>query len=66
MRMKASAVGDGSIAISWSQPTPLARSAMARASASLGANGCDRASTTTKSLPSPFILRNGRLIRAAI
>src|SRR5215469_10268868 len=38
---------------------------MARASASLGAKGCERASTTTKSLPSPFIFRNGRLMGAA-
>jgi len=30
IRMKASAFCDGSIAINWSQPTPLARSAMAR------------------------------------
>ncbi len=64
MRMKASAPGAsggaGSMAISWSQPTPDARSAMARTSASVGANAAERASTTTKSLPVPFILRNGR------
>ncbi len=52
--------------MSWSQPIPLARSAMARTSSALGANGADRASTTTKSLPSPFILRNGRLMGADI
>ncbi len=65
IRMKASAFGEGSMAISWSQPIPLSRSAIARASASLGANGCERASTTTKSLPSPFIFRNGRLMGGA-
>ncbi len=52
--------------MSWSQPTPVPRLAMARTSAALGSNGALRASTTTKSLPSPFILRNGRLMAADI
>ncbi len=63
MRMKTSAalsLPAGSMAISWSQPTPVARSAMARTSAPVGAKGADRASTTTKSLPRPFIFRKGR------
>ena len=54
------------MAMSWSQPTPLARSAMARTWSALGAKGWERASTTTKSLPSPFIFRNGRLMAADI
>ena len=54
------------MAMSWSQPTPRSRSQMARASSGLGAKGALRASTTTKSLPSPFILRNGRLMGQAI
>ena len=66
IRMNASALGEASIAISWSQPIPPSRSAMARVSATLGAKGCERASTTTKSLPSPFIFRNGRLMGSAI
>src|SRR6476469_2130713 len=37
---------------------PVLRSAMARAWTSLIATGRTRASSTTKSLPSPFILRN--------
>ncbi len=63
IRMKASAGSSGvagSMAISWSQPMPRARSAMARTSSTVGAKGAERASTTTKSLPVPFILRNGR------
>ncbi len=63
MRMKASPLALGSMPISWSQPTPRARSAMARAAAASGAKrGRSRARsapTTTKSLPRPFILRNG-------
>src|SRR6185437_10289720 len=62
MRMKASAFCEDSMAMSWSQPTPLVRSAMARACSAAGRNGASRASTTTKSLPSPFIFRNGRLM----
>ena len=50
----------------WSQPIPASRSAIARASAASGRNGAVRASTTTKSLPRPFILRKGRLIGAYI
>src|SRR5665213_3460573 len=68
-RAKASARLDGSMAISWSQPMPRSRSAMARTSAHAGAKAPKglsvRASTTTKSLPSPFILRNGRFMAAA-
>src|SRR6185295_13189768 len=40
----------GSITMNWSHPTPVLRSATARAWASLSANGCARASMTTKSL----------------
>ncbi len=65
MRMNTSAVSDGSMAITWSQPMPPSRSAMARTSASVGRNGAERASTTTKSLPRPFIFRNGRLMTRA-
>ena len=65
-RTRASTPSPGSMAISWSQPIPPARSAMARTCSALGANGALRASTTTKSLPSPFIFRNGRLMAADI
>ncbi len=60
MRMRTSALGDGSMTMSWSQPMPVLRSAMARAASSLIESGRARASSTTKSLPRPFILRNGR------
>ena len=53
---------EGSSETSWSQPIPRSRSAIARTSSALGAKGVSRASTTTKSLPSPFIFRNGRLM----
>jgi hypothetical protein len=43
MRMKASALAEDSMAISWSQPTPDPRSAIARASAGPGRKGADRA-----------------------
>ncbi len=52
----------GSSTISWSQPTPVRRSEMARASAGVTSNGCSRASTITKSLPRPCILWKGRRI----
>ena len=51
---------DGSITISWSQPMPVLRLAMARALAWSMAMGRWRASNTTKSFPSPFILRKWR------
>jgi hypothetical protein len=38
-RTRASATAEGSITISWSQPTPRSRSAIARACAAVGANG---------------------------
>src|SRR5580700_3705941 len=61
MRMKACAARwlGGSIRISWSQPMPVRRSASARATAASMASSCRRRSSTTKSLPSPCILRNG-------
>lgn len=59
MRIRTSARSDRSITISWSQPIPRLRSAMARTSASVSESGRTRASKTTKSLPSPFILRKG-------
>ena len=63
MRMKARAAGcrAGSITISWSQPMPVRRSASARAAAASIAIGSRRASSTTKSLPSPCILRKSIL-----
>ena len=64
-RTWASAVSDGSTTISWSQPIPVVRSAMARTSSGVGAKGAVRVSTTTKSLPSPFIFRNGRVMTGA-
>ena len=60
IRMVTSACADGSSTISWSQPMPVLRSAMARAFASSMAMGLRRASNTTKSFPSPFILRKWR------
>ena len=63
-RTAASTVAEGMMAMIWSQPTPVARSAMARAVSTVGSNGpkglSARASNTTKSLPSPFIFRKGR------
>ena len=59
MRMRTSATSDGSSTITWSQPMPVLRSAMARAFASSMEMARERASSTTKSLPSPFILRKG-------
>jgi hypothetical protein len=63
-RMKASALSDGSMAISWSKPSPDARSARERICSSVGRNGCSSALTTTKSLPAPFILTKGRVMQA--
>ena len=60
MRMVTSALAEGSSTISWSQPMPVLRSAMARAFASSMASERFRASNTTKSFPSPFILRKWR------
>ena len=65
-RTLASALPEGSMETSWSQPIPRSRSAIARTSSALGAKGAERASTTTKSLPSPFNFRNGRLMAPAI
>ena len=62
MRILRSAVSLGSSTISWSQPTPVRRSAMARASAGVTSNGVSRASTITKSLPRPCILWKCRRI----
>jgi hypothetical protein len=56
----------GSITMNWSQPTPVLRSATARAWASLSASGCARASMTTKSLPSPCILVKVRPLMAGL
>ena len=53
---------DRSMLTSWSQPTPAVRSAIRRTSASVGSNAAARASTTTKSLPRPFIFTYGRAI----
>ncbi len=61
-RTKASARADGPRLMSWSQPTPVVRSQIARASSSVGSKGSVRASTTTKSLPRPFIFTKGRLM----
>ena len=63
-RTAASALSEASMETSWSQPIPACRLAIARTSSGVGAKGADRASTTTKSLPSPFIFRNGRLMMA--
>ena len=59
MRMKISAPGalGFSRMSSWSQPTPVCRSAIARAALPSSASAWARASSTTKSFPSPFILR---------
>ena len=65
-RARASAPSAASMTISWSQPTPPVRSAMARTWSAVGTNGALRVSITTKSLPSPFIFRNGRLMGGAI
>ena len=60
MRIKASASSsrDGSMTISWSQPTPVLRSAMRAAVASSMSRTTEsrRPSKTTKSLPRPCIL----------
>src|SRR5579859_5295092 len=56
IRIFAVATSEGSIRISWSQPMPVWRSAMARARAADIATARSRASNTTKSLPSPCIL----------
>src|SRR5690242_6362872 len=61
MRMKASAsalAGGGSITMSWSQPTPVRRSAMAAARVGVMPSRPRRSSSTTKSLPQPCIFRN--------
>src|SRR5438270_3602099 len=62
IRMRRSASSLGSSTISWSQPTPLRRSAIARARGGETSNGSERASITTKSLPSPCILSKRRFI----
>ena len=57
MRMIASpAPLGGSMDRSWSKPTPRCRSPMRFAASAENATFCARASITTKSLPSPFIL----------
>ena len=56
MRILTSAAPEGSSRISWSQPTPRFRSAIARARAPVISTGPKRPSITTKSLPSPCIL----------
>ena len=67
MRIKASPSAEAAMAISWSQPIPPSpRRAMARTSSGLGSKALDRASTTTKSLPSPFIFTKGRDMRGRI
>ena len=58
-RMKASAVSEGSMAISWSKPSPVLRSPSARTASGPGVKGRSSALTTTKSLPAPFILTKG-------
>jgi hypothetical protein len=67
MRMKAAAPAwcGGSITTNWSQPTPSCRSAIRRTAASLKRSGRARASSTTKSLPSPCILMKSRPLIAA-
>ncbi len=50
----------GSSTISWSQPMPVRRSQMARASAGVTSSASFRASRITKSLPRPCILWKGR------
>src|SRR3954447_13749150 len=62
MRILRSAMALGSSAISWSQPTPGRRSAIARPSDGVTSNGSSRASIITKSLPSPCILSKRRFI----
>src|SRR5476651_2706157 len=62
IRIRTSAIDEFSITISWSQPMPVLRLAMARACASEMAMGVLRASSTTKSLPSPFILRKCKVM----
>ena len=60
MRMKASALelgGGGSMAMNWSQPMPVRRSAIAAARRGVRPSGPARSSNTTKSLPQPCILR---------
>ena len=57
MRMNTSACCDGSSAMIWSQPMPSLRSAIARTASGERPSARARASSTTKSLPSPFILR---------
>ena len=66
MRMKASALAEGSMAISWSQPIPPRGRRWRAPPPDAGREGSARASTTTKSLPSPFIFRNGRLMGSGI
>ena len=67
MRIRTWASGwrGGSSRITWSQPMPVRRSASARAAAASTAIAVRRPSSTTKSLPSPCILRNGILPIAA-
>ena len=71
MRMKASALefgGGGSMAMNWSQPTPVRRSAIAAARRPVRPSEPARSSNTTKSLPQPCILRKramGRVYAAA-
>src|SRR5215217_6900148 len=62
MRILSSALSLGSSTISWSQPTPVRRSAIALASGGVTSNGVSRASTITKSLPRPCILWKCRRI----
>jgi hypothetical protein len=59
MRMNTSAPRDGSSTITWSQPMPARRSASRRASSGPIEIGWARPSSTTKSLPRPFIFQKG-------
>src|SRR3954468_24167169 len=58
IRILTSATSDGSSTITWSQPTPVRRSAIARARASSIATAPSRASKMAKSLPRACILWN--------
>ncbi len=56
IRILRSAMSEGSSRITWSQPMPVRRSAIARARAASIATAVSRPSRITKSLPSPCIL----------
>ena len=66
IRIATSATSQDARTMSWSQPMPVWRSAIATAASRPIATGCARVSITTKSLPRPCILLKRMVIARAI